>query len=682
MTAHENGGPSSPTTAVEWEALPLAVHYANANDLPGPADARFFGALDAARTDIVERLVRGVVRGAPAGLETPVRTSPSAPTIPDRVAPADVEVLATVVRALEPSEEVVLVPFPASDGVLVAPVAAVHGFDRYRFAGPIRHWTPGDGHDPPTVDRPAAVIDLLEREGAFIDDEQVATMRAEVAESVANLALAHLAATVQGRTVTATEPGAGAAAIADGIHAASRSAAFERIVTDGHPFHPSAKIRHGMSAADGLAYAAEFTGQIDVRFVGIRRDVARETRATGARRFTERLFETFDGLRDALAAAVPGSAADYAVVPVHPWQYYHTVQERYADQRRDGRVVVLPEYSRPATPQLNLRTVVPFEADDQTGTPPHVKLAIDVQTTNVVRTLSPNAVTNGPQITDLLRAVVDRASFERLGLLDEPAATGYFAPGGPHREGPDYDDARHLAGLLRESPESHPLVTTGTTPIVAASLPATVPGTDRPLVVSLVDRLARATETTSRADAARAFLTAYADVVIPDQLELLTRYGIALESHLQNSLIVVDEGRPIATLVRDFGGIRVHADRLADHGLGIDPYPDSDVDADDEADLHRKLYYALYQNHLAEVIATLAHETDVEEATLWEIVRERTERTFAALRTAGVPTARVDRDEAALFAEESVHKALTAMRLQGKRHEYVTSRVANPLAER
>ncbi|ELZ14472.1 IucA/IucC family protein [Haloterrigena salina JCM 13891] len=38
------------------------------------------------------------------------------------------------------------------------------------------------------------------------------------------------------------------------------------------------------------------------------------------------------------------------------------------------------------------------------------------------------------------------------------------------------------------------------------------------------------------------------------------------------------------------------------------------------------------------------------------------------------------RDGRGLFDEPATHKALTAMRLRGKRHEYVTSEVSNPLS--
>ncbi|WP_226481397.1 IucA/IucC family protein [Natrinema amylolyticum] len=691
------GRRESLATAAERAAFGVATRYARVHDLSTPAETAYLEALEEGRRDILHRFVSGLLRGDPDELPDTqfVALGPSpAPTVPDEPEPLSAlegDYLRSLVESLpDECRRLALGPLPASGSVLVAGIAARHGYDRFRLTGPIYRWSVAEtaeaaatAVDP--VTHPVDLVPLLECEGAFSDAEQAERIRAEVAESVANLALARLAAAVHARTESDLESASPLEAVATGVPAADAAASFERIVTDGHPFHPGGKIRRGMTPGDGLAYAPEFADRIDLRFVAIDREYALETRATDSADLTDRLLATFAGLEGALESALPdGRATDeYAVVPVHPFQYHRTVPDRYADQRADGRVVPLPEYAHPATPQLNLRTVIPQRTDRTGDGPlPHWKLAIPVQTTNVVRTLSPQAVTNGPRVTDVVRAIEERDSLETLGLLAEPAATCYYPPGGPHPSGEGYDDARHLSGLVRTPPEAHPLATDGTYPVVAASLVADAPTSGRPLVCDLIDRYGETRETTSTADAALAFVDEYASVVVPDQLRLLCTYGIALESHLQNSLVVFDaDARPLATLVRDLGGIRIHGDRLADRGLSLEPYPESDLDADGEADCHRKLYYALFQNHLAELVATIGHELGVDERSCWARIREHCERSFERLRADGdVPESRIRRDERALFAEPTVHKALTVMRLRGKRHEYATSEVSNPLS--
>jgi D-ornithine---citrate ligase len=689
-------------TDAEQEALGAATQYARTHDLGAPAEDTYFEALPAARQEIRRRLVRGLLRGQPAGLPCPRFARPGSASVPGGPSPLnrlDAERLRSIVRADDDRCQLLaLLPFPASETLLVAPIAARHGYDRFRFAGSIRLWSPTDESGRAArsrdlrLDHPVDLVPLLEREGAFSDADQAVRIRAEVAESVANLALARLSVPVRSRALERGEADGDTAleAIATRVDAADRATAFERIVTDGHPFHPAGKIRRGMNAADGLAYAPEFTDRVDLRFVAVDREFALETRSqtAGDVDLTDRLYETFAGLKGAVERAIPAGRTGerYAVVPVHPLQYHRTIPDRYADRIADGQVVPIADYSHPATPQLNLRTVVPSESDRTAAGPlPHLKLAIPVQTTNVVRTLSPHAVTNGPQVTDIVREIEGRESLETLGLVAEPAATCYYPPGGPHTAGEAFDDARHLSGLVRTNPATHPLVPDGAFPVVASSLLADFPPTGRPFVCELIDQYDRHGETTEAAtvDAPLTFLERYVDVVIPEQLRLLSAYGVALESHLQNSLLVFDPetATPIVTLVRDLGGIRVHRGRLAERGLSVEPYPESDVDAECESALYRKLYYALFQNHLAELVATVADEFPVDERACWTLVRERCERAFETLRDEeAAPRERLLRDERALFEEPATHKALSAMRLRGKRHEYVTSEVSNPLS--
>lgn len=661
-------------TDAERTVLDAATAYARHHDLAEPAESGYLEELPDARRSILHRLVRGLLRGTPEELPSAVTLSEATPKLPaDVPAPSGTD----ADRLLDdlggpPGAELAVLPFPASEGALVATVAARHGYGRLRLSGDVYCWTPdGAGR----VRHPNELVEPLRLEGAFSDDEQACRIGAELDESVANLAFARLA---RRRFSSRVPDGSDSmTALAAAAPAADPAASFERLVVEGHPFHPAAKIRRGMSPGAALAYAPEFAGRIDLRFVAVRADSATWVTANGEATLTDRLYDAFEGLASAVERALASrSPEEYVLVPVHPWQYHHVLHERYGDRIADGRVVPIPDYSHPVTPLLNLRTVVPHSDDDSESPPPHLKLAIGVQTTNVVRTLSPQAVHNGPRVTDALRSIEARESLNSLGFLDEPAAAGYHAPGGPHPEGEAFDDARHLSGLLRESPYAHPLVPDGALPIAASSLLARSPATDRPLVGDLVDRYVEATGA-----GVESFLADYVETVVPEQLLLLSKYGVALESHAQNSYVVFEDGRPLATLVRDFGGIRALDDRLADHGISVDAYPDSDVAADDRHDLYRKLYYALFQNHLAELIATLAWHCPIDESTCWGLVRTECERAFDALHAdPDVPDRRVERDEQALFADPIDHKALTTMRLRGKRHEYVTSRVPNPLA--
>lgn len=674
------GPGAAPRTPAERRTAPAAACLASVHDLADPPAAAYRRALSRARRDILGRLARGLLRGDPEGLPPAQVVGvgdlgvglgglPGGTPQPD----------AGALRAALPSgaDEVGLLPLPGARRLVAAPVARSRGFARHDIAHPVLAAVAGGDLEP--VAHPVALVDWVGEAGGAVDGDQARRVRAEVAESVANLALSLLAERVQARRwpdpVLEADPG--------DLPGADGPSALERLVTRGHPLHPAAKIRRGMGPAAGLAYGPEHTPEVPLRFAAIHRDLAKGVSAGGGPGITERLLAAFDGLQTAAREALPAGRRlpEYVLVPVHPWQFDHVLPARYRDERAAGDVVLVEGFDRPASPLLNLRTLAPRADPGSTGPrPPHCKTAVGVQLTNVERTLSPQAVHNGPHVTDLLGRIPGEMAGPRLGVLGELAAAGPHPPGGPHVEGEAWDHARHLGGLLRENPLDHPLAGAGDRVVPASSLVATTPGGEPLLAEAVALHADRADRASGRA-AARSWWRALVEAVVPGNLRLMTACGVALEAHLQNALLVLEEGEPAALLVRDLGGIRVHAGRLAGQGLELDPYPGSDLDADGEGDLHRKLYYTLFQNLLSELAAALDRLTAVDEARLWDVAAGVAAGTFEDLRAdPGVPDERVDRDEAACFGDPCTHKALTAMRLQGKRHEYVTSRVPNPLA--
>lgn len=673
-------------TSAEHEAFGAAAICARLHAIERQPEESFLDELPAACRSICHRLVGGLLRGRPKGLPRHTLLSAEDSILPDN-AHDNLRALGSqeLLRQIRPlpagSRYIALLPLPRSECIVAAPLAAVHGYDRFHLVGRVRLLTPTETVRGP---HPVDIVPLLEREGAFSDDEQASRIADEIAESVANLALARFASRFDRDAIRSTfSDHSSVIDIQTELSGADPASALERLVIEGHPFHPGAKIRRGMTSAESLLYAPEFTDTIDVRFVAVDRAYALEVQTEAT--LTDRLYDRFDGLETAVKHAIPIDRAheEYGVVPIHPWQYYHVIPDRYARQIRRDRVVPLSEYSYPATPLLNLRTVVPYPEEGEGEDPyPHLKLGVDVQLTNVVRTVSPQAVSNGPRVTELLQEILERESYDTLGVLSELAATCYHAPGGPHPDGEAFDDARNLSGLLRMNPYEHPLVSADATPISVGTLLATSPVTDRPILCDVLDWFGADRAATEDPSTVRSFFRSYVETVVPEQLHLLSTYGIALETHPQNTYVVFDGGEPIATLVRDLGGIRVLDERLSHHGLAFSPYPDSDLDAYGPRDLYNKLYYALFQNHFGELIVTLTEHTAIGEAFCWKCIRECCLETFDALRAdSDRPAEWVNRDENTLFEDPATHKALTAMRLRGKRHEYVTSQVSNPLVD-
>jgi len=193
----------------------------------------------------------------------------------------------------------------------------------------------------------------------------------------------------------------------------------------------------------------------------------------------------------------------------------------------------------------------------------------------------------------------------------------------------------------------------------------------------LVDRYARQCGWVDRSGAALAFLTEYARLLLPPVLRLATRYGVALEAHLQNCLPTFVSGVPRRMVFRDFAGLRLHRPRLAAAGLAVPLWPGSVVATDDVATMRAKLGYTAFQAHLGELVVLLVGSHGLDEAAAWRMVREVVDEVYGPLRGDPRYADAAVADHAALTAARVPHKALVRMRLAGAGDRYLP--VGNPL---
>jgi siderophore synthetase component len=309
------------------------------------------------------------------------------------------------------------------------------------------------------------------------------------------------------------------------------------------------------------------------------------------------------------------------VLFAHPWQAAR-LRERYPWLADDGE-------TGPVRPLMSLRTVAPLDGGA------HYKTAVDVQMTSAVRTVSPAAVHNGPRLSALLRRLTADLP---LTVLAETAAGAVLLDGRPQR---------HLAYLRRQAPRVGPTQTV----VPLAALAALSPYDGRPLLLEVA------------ADP-YAWWHDLVRLLLPPLLTVLDR-GVALEAHGQNTLLVLDAGRPVRIVYRDLGGVRVSARRLRAAGFETPPVA-GDLPSDDPGVLRTKLAAAVLGTVAAELVAVLAG-AGADPARLWASVA-------AVVRGCGTP------DAARMLADPLPVKATTAMRLAGDPLDDVWAYVDNPLA--
>ncbi|MGW2101974.1 IucA/IucC family protein [Streptomyces olivaceoviridis] len=412
-------------------------------------------------------------------------------------------------------------------------------------------------------------------------------LAAELDDSVVNLALAR-AANAAGRGVP------------------EDSADAEQAVVDGHPQHPCCRTRTGMSIADVLAYAPEHHPVVRLALLRVPAD-----RWRGAGTWPRHL-------RD----------GDTVLLPLHPWQRDH-VLVHHPD------LAVVRE-TIPARPLLSMRTLVPL------GVLPgcHIKTALDVQVTNYRRTISPAEVADGPPLSDLVAAVVDKAGYGgSLRVLRELGGGAVCVDGQP---------SASLAAMVRESTEC--CLDAGE---IAVPLTA-VHATGAAVVAG---------------DPVR-WLSDFAGLILPPALTLLSM-GVALEAHGQNTLVVLRDGRPVRVLYRDLDGVRVSPRRLARCGFTLPALLGTRAGDDAEA-LRTKLFGGLISGVFSELVDVLSRTRGADPRALWGVVAEAGRRVYA-----GLPERE---DEAAFLGDTMPLKATIAMRLAEDPGRARWTPLPNPLA--
>ena len=629
--------------------------------------APFLSAVPRARRATLNRLTSSVLREGVAGLDLEVHK------------PSPVEGVEK--RSFDLAGKTSKVLSLAGEGSLIVPVAGAYAFGRLEVEGPILYVSPGRIRKLRHAAELMRLIRRWEPDNSFrshwIEFER------ELENGSANLGLAYAYQEKKGERLRRIASGCGAKTVLDLALALQArdgnfdsALFFEQLCVEGHNLHPGAKTKMVMEPEAVYRYAPEFNGTPDLRLVGIRRDRA-ESASLGGRDVGEILFDQHMGLREAVAREFTErglSPSGYLFVPVHPWQLKNVVPEVYRLEISQKVVVLVEGASIPGSATSSFRTVVARVGRGRLA----VKTSVDSQMTSTIRSISPNTTNNAPAFTRLIRAV----------LLQEPHIARTFVPvcevaGANFKADPNEPDprtvtakSRNLSAILREDVGQH----TGRDElaIVGCALYAGSPITGKPVLAELVEAFAKSSGANSSSEAAFRFISEYASIALPGFLTLMVKYGVGLEGHLQNSVPVFKAGRPVSLLFRDWGGARIHSERLRRRGFRVRFYPDSAVVTDRLDEMRNKVFCTVFQSHLGELILQSCKHFDVPERDLWREVSRICDKIFDEIGSQPGHAADAYADREALYGAEVDHKALTTMRLNPK-GGYRYARVSNPL---
>lgn len=441
---------------------------------------------------------------------------------------------------------------------------------------------------------------------------------------------------------------------------------FEQWVIQGHTIHPCARTRMGLSTEEMAAYAPEWEGEPDVIPLAVHKSAFKMT-SLDEDTVNSILFDEYPGLQTAFNKTCQKHglrSEDYEIIPVHPWQFKHTVKVYYKAALEKKTILPIEDFKLSTAALISFRTLAPIGS----RTKHHIKTAVNMQMTSAVRTVSAASTKNGPTLSRLFKTILqkDQELSHSLGMMSDVVGIHYA----PRETENRHFLQKNLASILRENPEQN--LAEGELAIPAASLIAASPVTGKRIVEEVVEKYGSASS----------FIRDYAQAVLPGLLTLITKYGISMEAHLQNCVVIFEDYTPKKAVLRDVGGIRIMNERL-DRFFDEQPIdPSTNLLTDQKEELLDVFSHALFHNHFGEIIVTLARVSIVSESDLWAEVETVIEETYQQLEKDPEVCDEAVSDRKELLARPATMKALVKMRLTDQFTDNLYVDIPNPFQSR
>lgn len=509
-------------------------------------------------------------------------------------------------------------------------------------------------------------------------DEGVSGLKADIANSVANDALARIYRDAWNSGLRRMVEEAGAAGFLDGLRKTSspREAAVlldQWGALEGHPFYPTWKSKPDLSPEEVARFSPEFNARVPVRIGALRADMAYQERMPQVADYREWFAERFPAPWMEWKAGLHArglETKDWLPLPIHAWHLEHYVKREYAAEIAEG--ILIPDGPDIETlPTMSFRTMAPA-AD---GAATFIKLPVALWLTSEQRSLQAKSIHMGPRISTLIKRILEAENGfgGTLDIFPEEVAFHYR-----HALRQEDRPGRHLSVAYRDCREAFER-TDGLLPVTVAALFTASPADGRPLVTELIEQgLGKA----SAAQVERWFRQ-YARTVIHPVAGIYLLYGIGLEAHQQNTTVLFDAGGEARSLlIRDFGDGRTYAPLLTARGYELKPYVHPGilptVFTDDIEPVRTFVIDACFVCHLHELALLLTSEYGLAPTRLWEILRGETERVFDAYAPR-LPAGLLQAERAAFLEQPWPTRSVLRMHLLKYANYRLQHALPNPL---
>ncbi|WP_338786854.1 IucA/IucC family siderophore biosynthesis protein [Metabacillus sp. FJAT-53654] len=381
----------------------------------------------------------------------------------------------------------------------------------------------------------------------------------------------------------------------------------------GHPWITYNKGRIGFGYDDYVQFAPEQKKAVKISWIAVHKKIAtfhaiegldfdqvikQELGEDTRQRFTNRL------------KAMNLPSEQYLFMPIHLWQWNHSIVTMYAAEIARKEIFPLGEEEDLYLPQQSIRTFVNVTNKEKF----HVKLPMSILNTLVYRGLPGERTVIAPEVTTFMKNILENDSFLkdecRLGLLGEVATMNVDHPTFKNITGSPYQYLELLGVVWRESIYKE-LQNEERAITLAALLHVDHEGT--PFVTKLIEKSGLSVED---------WVKQLVKAILPPLLHYLYQYGTVFSPHGQNTVLVLKDYAPERTIMKDF---------VDDVNISDQPFPELSVLSDDLKKVLRSeapegltqfILTGLFICHFRYLSNILEEEERFSEFYFWEIVRE------------------------------------------------------------
>lgn len=423
----------------------------------------------------------------------------------------------------------------------------------------------------------------------------------------------------------------------------------------GHIYHPSSKTKIVLSKFENILYSPEFENEVNIIFGAIHKNIAH----------IEIIDNRIDNYQNWMIINYPEQykiwyheldnrgldSNNYLMIPIHPWQAEHILPAKHKCLIDCQQLIIINDCKYTTKPSMSFRTMLPVATKDKTLMP-HIKLPVAIHATSVTRTVSPESVKTGPRISKILLEILAKENHlaKNMDILADIA--GIHTTKACRK-----DDIRQLSAIFRTNPEE--LLDSDEVACPLASLFVKTPQ-NQALICDILELLDY-----NQPSQILAYFRKYTQITLTACLDLYLLYGIALEAHQQNTLVVFKENMPQKLLIRDLGGMRLHLPSFEASGFHFPKDTFSLTFTNSQTITRRKFIHACLQSNIGELVIQLSSHYKIAEGRFWTIVKGEIHQRFEYLKPRISPD-KYKQEYAQILEKPWSIKALTRMRLNDK----------------